>query len=60
MQSLLLMMLEFFKDANNKSKGFRALLTNMLKAFDCLFHDLLIAKLHAHDPDMPFLNLLYD
>ena len=54
------MMLEFFKDVNNKNKAFRALLTNLLKVFDCLCHDLLIAKLHAYDIDMPFLNLLRD
>ena len=54
------MMLEFFKDVNNKNKAFRALLTNLLKVFDCLCHDLLIAKLHTYDIDMPFLNLLRD
>ena len=35
-----------------------ALLTTLSKAFDCLFHDLLIAKLHAYDLDISSLNLL--
>ena len=35
-----------------------ALLTTLSKAFDCLCHDLLIAKLHAYDLDLSSLNLL--
>ena len=58
-QSCLSMMLKFFKDATEK-KAFGALLTDLLKAFSCLYHDLLIAKLYAYGLVMSSLNLLQD
>ena len=39
---------------------FGALLTDLSKAFDCMTHDLLIAKLHALNFDMNALNLIFD
>ena len=53
-------MLEIWKGATDNNKAFGALLTDLSKAFDCLSHDLLIAKLHAHDLDTDSLNILQD
>ena len=35
---------------------YAALLTDLSKAFDCLLHDLLIAKPHAYGFEMPSLK----
>ena len=53
-------MLEIWKEATDNNKAFGALLTNLSKAFDCLSHDLLIAKLHAYGIDIDSLNILQD
>ena len=47
----LLMMLETWKEARDNNKPFGVLLTDLLKAFDYLSHDLLIANLHAYGLD---------
>ena len=51
-------MLEIWKGATDNNKTFGALLTDLSKAFDCLNHDLLIAKLNAYDLDIYSLNIL--
>ena len=53
-------MLEIWKGATDNNKAFGALLTDLSKAFDCLSHDLLIAKLHAYGIDIDSLNILQD
>ena len=40
--------------------NYGALLTDLPTAFDCLSHDLLIAKLHAYGFDIPALRLLHN
>ena len=39
---------------------FGALLADLSKAFDCLPHDIIIAKLNAYGVDMKALNFIYD
>ena len=47
-QQCLLAMLEKWKRSADTGKVFGALLTELFKAFDCLDHELLIAKLNAY------------
>ena len=50
---------EKMKEARDKNKVRAAVLTDLTKAFDCLKHDLLIAKLHAFGFDYKSLNVMY-
>ena len=56
----LLMMLETWKEAGDNKEAFGTLLTDISKAFDCLSHDLLIAKLRAYGLDLASLEILRD
>ena len=57
-QHCLLAMLEKWKKAVDTKKVFGALLTDLSKAFSCLPHDLVIAKLNAYGFSLPALNLI--
>ena len=43
----------------NKKEDCGAILTNLSKAFDCISHDLLIAKLNAYGFDQNALKVIF-
>ena len=59
-QECLLVMLEMWKKALDEKKVPGAILTDLSKAFDCLSHDLLIAKLEAYGFGKSALKFIYD
>ena len=50
-------MFEIWKEDADNNKALDALWNDL---FDCLSHDLLIAKLHAYSLDIDSLNILQD
>ena len=53
-------MLEKWKRAVDSGQIFGTLLTDLSKAFDCLEHELLIAKVNAYGFSLPALKLVHD
>ena len=53
-------MIEKWKKAVDNGNVFGALLTNLSKAFDCLPHDLIIAKLNSYGFNLTALNLIHN
>ena len=52
--------MEKWKKALDNQEAFGALLTDLSKAFDCLSHEPLIAKLRAYGLSLSFLKLIRD
>ena len=59
-QHCLLVMLEKSKESVDKVNEFGALSTDLSKAFDCIDHNLLIAKLFRYVASPSSLNLIFD
>ena len=53
------LMFEKWKCATDNKKSFGALLTDLPKAFDCLSHELLIAKLNVYGFNMSALRFVH-
>ena len=53
-------MIDKWKKAVDNHEVFEAVLTDLLKAFNCICHDWLIAKLNAYGLSLPALKLITD
>ena len=53
-------MLEKWQKALDNKEAFGALLTDLSKPFDCLNHELFVAKLHAYGLSFSSVKLIHD
>ena len=53
-------MTDKWKKEVDNNKVFGALNTDLLRAFDCICHDLLVAKLYAYGLSLPALKMIQD
>ena len=53
-------MIDKWKKAIDNHEVFGAVLINLSNAFDCIYHDLLSAKLNAHGLSLPAFKLITD
>ena len=58
-QHCLVSILEQWKSTTDNKKAFGALLTDLSNTFDCLSHDLLIAKLNTYEFNMSALRFVH-
>ena len=54
----LLRVIEKWRESLDEGSAYGALLTDLSKAFNCLPHEMIIAKLYAYGVDMPSLKLI--
>ena len=57
-QHCLVSMIKKWKESVNNDRAFSALMTDLSKAFDCLHHELLIAKLDVYGFDIKSAKLI--
>ena len=53
-------MTDKWKKAVDNSRAFGALLTDLPNAFNCICHELLVAKLHAYGLSLPTYKMIQD
>ena len=57
-QNYLLYMIETIRETRDNHRVFAALMTDLSKAFHCIFHELLVVKLHAYGFDESSLKVI--